>query len=251
MYTFVTGYIHLQDFESRPGTKTLDDYLQHCKPLLQCGLPIVVFCHQDAIQHIQQCVGSNDLVRIVSFTTKDMQHYSPAFFQTDLPNTRGLAKDTHWYMLTQLQKVHWLKHVASWNPFGTTHFCWLDIGINHNLNMTVAEFRHYLSALGDSDLITVGSSHDPRHNLSVDLFTCGILGSILAGNKEHIDWLAFQQDQMVHALLSRNKMTWEVTIWMMIYAKYPDKFRLYAAHYGRGMLELFPKAYICHNALAT
>ena len=251
-YTFVTGFINLHDLEDRPTTKTMDEYMNHCLPLLTSGAPFVLFCHETYVDKIVQMLsssnGSSSNVHIIPFSVGDLKHNTPDFFRATLPKMRYNEKDTHWYMATQLQKAYWLEQAARANPYHTTHYCWVDFGINHIMNKTPNDFARMLRVVPLTDTVTIGSQYFPSQGIPDRLeffnkFHSVLLGGVIALPREQVKWFADTQEATVNRVLQTDKMVvWETTIWVLMVFDDPLRFSLYPAMFNESIL-----THIVHN----
>lgn len=241
-YTYVTGFVNLHDLEQRQTTKTVDEYLHYSIPLLTSGVPFVCFCHSAYVDTLKYLIGDFQSVKIVPFDVSDLHHNTPEFFQnTALPANRSVAKDTHWYMVTQLQKAYWMKEVAAENPYGTTHLCWVDFGINYIMNKTSAELCTVLQDIPITDRITLGSCEFPLNGISdfrafMNNFHSFVLGGVVAAPMTDISWFAQEQNDTVAELVKMGVIAWETSVWMFIVYAHPSRFALYPASFSESII---------------
>jgi hypothetical protein len=65
-----------------------------------------------------------------------------------MPENRSQMKDTREYMALMNSKVEFMKDAVLRDPYGTTHFAWLDFSVNYTFKDSVSVF---------SELKTLGS----------------------------------------------------------------------------------------------
>lgn len=238
--TFVTGYIDLQLLEIRPQTKTFEDYAKLSVPILKSGLKLVVFCDCADIDTIRQVLidfpASANMRLIQVDPRSDLRYNTPAFHAADLPETCNRDKDTHWYMMVNLQKAHWVEHVIELNPFGTETFCWIDLGLNHIVRADDFQMRCFMETTAEilsrmpPSKIVCGSSLFPfsSEQVSVDSYTGLMIGGLVGGKADAWRWLARAQEEVSLTLFKQhNKLTWETLIWQILYLLEPTRFALY------------------------
>jgi hypothetical protein len=250
-FTFVTAYLNLEDFETRPPGKSKENYLNHCKELITCGMPFVFFCENKIINDFKEIIDYKEDDRnfkLIGFDITDLKHYNDKFLNAKLPETRNLVKDTNLYMLIILQKIYWLKQVSEENPFNSRYFCWIDFGINHVLNITKKDFNHYLNKINTcaiKDNIILPSNGMPNNieeiaHIYVDKFNESFLAGVIAGSKNSIKEFADSQYDIVNNLLNHyNKVTWEVSIWLYIYTTNTKFIKTYKSGFDIRILDNF------------
>jgi hypothetical protein len=65
-----------------------------------------------------------------------------------LPENRNIPKDTHTFITMGWGKPGLMSAVAHWNPFGSTHIGWIDLGIAHAISWE-GRFPEKLSCISD------------------------------------------------------------------------------------------------------
>jgi hypothetical protein len=108
----------------------------HFEKLCQTGISIAVFCSRDVEPAFREEILEK-YPNVLLFDTLDLcetQTYQTFMtvaqeYDIDLPNTRCVEKDTREYMLLMNSKTEFLHRVIQQNPFGSTHFAWIDFSI--------------------------------------------------------------------------------------------------------------------------
>lgn len=255
-YVFVTGYIDLHSLEKRPGTKSTPDYLQYAAPLLKSGQRVCCFCQSDKMPQIERLVCDNgNSVQLIEFNADRLRYNNSRFFDARLPKIRNQSKDTHWYLAVNSQKVFWLQEAAKAYP-NVEQFCWVDFGINHMLQLSERKFSATLSRFApcEAGKVTAPALFPSRRaNLDIAIEEFGLAhlaGSILAGRRAEIDWMAEQQHLIIEQILQQySAATWECNIWSLIADMYPEKFKTYRARWDKTMLTNFPSSSFARRLL--
>jgi hypothetical protein len=58
-----------------------------------------------------------------------------------MPENRSQMKDTREYMALMNSKVEFMKDAVLRDPYGTTHFAWLDFSVNYTFKDSCRCFR--------------------------------------------------------------------------------------------------------------
>lgn len=248
-YTFVTGYINLQQFELRNGTKTIHDYLKYCIPFFKTGYSIIFFCQENYYDIFKEILNECPNVKGIKFNIKDLQYYNEKIFKTKLPDNRSDNKDTHMYMITNYQKLHWMHKAAQINLFNSNYVCWIDFGINHMMHIDSNMFKNFLERISNvNENRIICPSHyiieDFRSNYDyvINNFIECVLGSVISCPINKIQWFANKQTEYINKLIeTHNKLTWESTLFFLILADNPSEFAIYSSLFNSSILYNYPK----------
>jgi FkbM family methyltransferase len=133
--TLVTG---LFDLAARDGTnrRSADEYLQLGSFVFALDQDIIFFADPPLAAKIRaqrQLHGKLDRTTIVPISFEDLtcQHLKSAVEQTRSPQNLNAEKDTVNYTLLGWSKFELLDRAITYDPFGASHFAWIDLGIAH------------------------------------------------------------------------------------------------------------------------
>lgn len=242
--TLVTGFIDLRKYDlvERLPLKTLDFFLEKAKPLLLLPYPKVVFLEPDLIDRV--CPNyENRITRFVPFTKEELfcWKYRPSILEAKLPSQRQSDKDTHDYMMVQLQKTAWLDLAIELNPFNTDQFMWLDFGVF----WVVKDETLFHSAMANALGARFGKVRIPgcwslhqQANFSMDKVMWYFCGGLLGGHKDQLRQFHQRVVQKCLSVLEKDqRWVWEVNFWYLVYLDQPDLFDWYLADHNISMIE--------------
>lgn len=130
--TLVTCWWDLE----RRGSNRVRDFETLSRPVLALPLPMVVFCDPWLAEKIQSGRPAGVPTHVISMEFEQLETYGLLFDRIktcELPTNRNMGKDTPLFLTMGWSKPWMLKHAAETNPFETSHFAWVDIGIQHAL----------------------------------------------------------------------------------------------------------------------
>jgi len=134
--TFVTAFMNI--YETPFQNKDLDWRFQHFRKLAATGIDIAVIISPDCFFYMENMTVQYPNVRVIrqmnlSETWVYETYYKVLADGVDigLPNSRNEAKDTTEYILLMNAKTEFLKIAIENNPFGSSHYAWIDFNIYH------------------------------------------------------------------------------------------------------------------------
>jgi hypothetical protein len=206
--------------------------LEHGKSLLSLDIPKVVFLEPHVIAMLQDSIARAPQTVVIPFTKEDMEFWPerPRFLTCPLPLGANPAKDTHDYILIQLNKVSWCTAAARFNPFKTLLFTWIDFGINYIMNgVSLKDAVSYIipQKVYPSTIRIAGCQYfsPPHHHPSQLVWK--YCGGLFCGDLAMLQRMQTDQRTVVVQLLDSNIVTWEVTVWYYMQAPYLDRYIAY------------------------
>jgi hypothetical protein len=133
--TFVTAFVELAvKRKSRPELMSFAR-----AGVLALPHPLVIYLQPELVPEVLEFrsrLGLAGLTRVIPTALQDIPTYA---YYRDVQRCRearhhegmSLDKDTVEYALVTNSKALWLQQVAEQNPYGTSHFGWIDFGIAH------------------------------------------------------------------------------------------------------------------------
>lgn len=234
----VSGYIDLNKGCVRPGAKSHARYLEHAVPLLELPVHKVIFLEPDTLNELR--AYANDTTHFVPFTKEQLHWWTRRneILRTKLPETRNQEKDTHDFMIVQLQKTFWLKQAMDLYP-KVEQFVWIDFGINHMLN-DHTRFKHSCLALVKKSYskVRIGGIHElSLRHVDMSSIMWYFCGGVLGGHRDALLRLNRLVTNKATELLSQGLWTWEVCVYYLVYLDHPDLFDWYQANFNMTMLD--------------
>jgi hypothetical protein len=228
MTTLVSGFIDRSRYDPVAPPRPVEFYLMHGKELLMLDRPKVVFLEPHVIELLRDVLTDAPTTVVVPFEKEELEFWSDRerFLACPRPPGAHPVKDSHDYLMIQLNKVDWCMKAARLNPFGTALFTWVDFGIGHILRGAplASVFDHLRPdrvSLGTVRIPGCAHFYPPMHPAQLVWKYCG---GLFCGDLTTLE--RFQKDQrtVVLALLDQGFATWEVTVWYYMNAPYLDRY---------------------------
>lgn len=246
----VCGFLNLS--KSDPSInefRSVRTYLSLGQKVLNISIPKIVFLDESVIPLLSINPKYNTIVK---FKFEEMYLYQ--FYNDIINNCTSPSpypkKDTKNYIMVQNQKTMWIEKAISLFP-EYTHYYWLDFGIFH-LSENDSEFSNAIENLHyrihKTDRITIPGCWDHKKYpvsekdlIHRDMSFWYFCGGLVAGPKDKLlifnDLVKFKLQQ----LLKKKRLTFDVTVWKLLYDEYPDLFEWYYGIHGLPMfLEFKP-----------
>jgi hypothetical protein len=141
--TIVTMFYKIREKEPNPdGTKfsrSVDKYIELAKQfIMKLNYPLIVFTDDDElIQFIHEERKSYaDKTRVINKKFEDTYYYKYVDRLKELQQTftirnGNVKQETPMYIILNNNKFDFMEDAIQLNPFNSTHFVWMDFGINH------------------------------------------------------------------------------------------------------------------------
>jgi hypothetical protein len=141
--TVVTAYFNLADFpDGTPDLRPRTFYMEKATPTLGVSSPMVIFCDDTCVEDIKAIRGDLPTVYLVK------PFYEYDFYKTHYPIIKANREPRAWfyegtrhtssYSVMMMFKIVAIQQVYEMNPFGSTHYAWVDFGGSHVMR-SVAE----------------------------------------------------------------------------------------------------------------
>lgn len=240
MTVLVSGFIDISLYDPVQRHKSIDFYLEMAKPFLCLPHPKIVFLEQEVIDRVQSTI--NPLTTMLVPFEKEKLWLWPRrehILTAHLPINRSHHKDTHDYMMIQLQKTRWMKLAAALDST-SDHFVWVDFGIFHIIN-NLEVFEELFSKLVTRrhTLVRIASGWTPG-TMNTSSVMKGVmwyfLGGLFGGSRQALVEFDRLVECEVNALLSESQITWEVNVWYLVYCNHPELFDWYSADHNTLMI---------------
>lgn len=231
--TIVTGYIPLDLSEPRVATTQM--YMTAFAEMLQTSCPMIVFVEESIVGRVRDMIGDRDHTQIVRFTLDDL-HFPLSFDEKELPfqlpTYRCPIKDTPNYMRVQWAKFQWLQEAALLDPFGSSHFMWVDFGAFRHFS-TPSQIRSQIRSISyypDTAKIRVPTGDAKRQDAEKMLMERPFwwwVGNFLSGKKEPLLEVCKMFRECASKLSGAGKLTWEINLLALLAQENPDRFEEY------------------------
>ena len=134
--TFVTAWLNL--FNGKYYNHRTDDwYLSQFKDILNTGVNICIYVSKEYYEKIHELEEKYENLKIMkTLDLEDTLFYKISKkYQLSMPAICYSTKDTYEFISLMNSKIEFVKDAIDQNPWGSTHFSWIDFGIGHLLKI--------------------------------------------------------------------------------------------------------------------
>jgi hypothetical protein len=252
--TYVTGFINLPRLEENQSRRQLDTYLRVCQDLLKLDIHLVYFGDPEIGARVAEeraVLGLADATAVIPMTYEELPYYAHQEEITRVVNADGIFggsepnRYTPAYVVTILSKVPLLLRAAEKNPFGSSHFCWIDFGYFH-LKEAYPHAFYGIDASLFEDIdnlwtdthfkIQIITPPDDIFQISEETLLLAdrhvFAGGIFGGSVPTLEWIAAEQERRAVAALAKGFIANEEMILTAIFRAHPERFDINAAYYA-------------------
>lgn len=173
-WTIVTAYFDLTkmpDASASIKARPKQHYLTSAYSTLSLDQPLVVFCEEADAATIRDMrpphLLSSLKIYIVDFEELPLTKYRPKIIQNRIDHPyQGDDRNTASYYLLCMARYSLLQKVIATNPFGSTHFAWLNICIERMGYKNVAHLEEIFSGPPRDKVSTVYIDYIPEASLA-------------------------------------------------------------------------------------
>ena len=251
MITFVTAYMTIYDqpYQNKDQSWRFAQFEKLC----QTGISLAVFCSRDAEPAFREEVVAK-YPNVLLFEAMDLcetQTYQTFMtvakdHEIAMPNTRCVEKDTQEYMLLMNSKTEFLHRVIQNNPFGSTHFAWIDFSIFYIFRGREALCQKILRDMSQRVMaprfITMpgcwGKEHVFEDRLMNDI-CWRFCGGFFVGSADLMS--GFHAKFVEHFegfLREKKRLIWEVNFWAYLELKHGLSMLWFSADHNERMIEI-------------
>ena len=129
--TFVTSFFNIYetDYDAK---KTIPWRVERFEEIARTGINICVYTCSDYAKYIDLEKFPNVILMDATRGANDLW-IAEQSADCSLPNVRNETKDTAGYLTVINSKTQFMADTVKKNPFGTTHFAWVDFNLSHVL----------------------------------------------------------------------------------------------------------------------
>ena len=240
--TFVTSFFHIYN-EEYDERKTIPWRIQRFREIAGAGIHIcVVTCPRFSADVEALVAEFPDTVRmfVVELATTEIAGFVAQHPNLRLPAVRNEPKDTVDYLTVINAKTEFMARVVAENPWGSTHFAWIDFNISH-VFFDLERSLQFLQWLGSRDhyedsCFVIPGCWDGWTGERVDEITDRIhwrfCGGFFLGDAASI--LRFHTLYLEHFprfLAEHGTLVWEVNFWAWLEAQ-TDWLKVYEPEHG-------------------
>jgi hypothetical protein len=238
MTTIVSGFIDISKYNTSP--KTLDFFIDRAKYFLELPYNKVIFLEKDVITLLKSY--ENEYTTFIPFEKEEMFLWEQreSILQKQLPSRRNKIKDTHDYMMVQIQKTHWIKKAIELNIYNTDQFIWIDMGIYWIVNdpeLFKEGCKHLMSEYPTIRIPGCWNIYLQPFYITYEQIMWCFCGGVFGGHKDSLLKFHSLVEEKVNEVLENGYIIWEVNIWYMIFTEHPYLFDWYYADHNISMIQ--------------
>ncbi len=247
---FVTGFVDLNRSETRPSGKNAAAYLEHARNLFSANIPLVVWldCSAELVEQFREAASPYCNITVKEFKSHETETWRAVAGAgpLKLPKQRDVVKDSVDYLTVGLLKSELVARSIFEGDIPVHMMSgWIDCGISHlpGLGLRTAEQMEYVIRW-QGDKIRIPGVLPPQPNGDFDLmaaFHRHLCGGIFSGPQILLLKFAGEVLHNLRAMLFRRELTWEVSVWTIVYNRHPDWFSWYQAEFDDRLLSCFPE----------
>lgn len=242
-------------------TRSVQDYLELGKYMLQVRLPMVIYTDNEEVQREVEAErerkGLGDMTTVVwlpfeetSFY-KDMEELAERMKTFSLHNWNR-EKDTPLYVTLNNNKFDFLRRTMDANPYGSEFFFWMDFGIQHCAKAPQEDWdavsqewpafiRQEKERVHHLRIHTVLKSADCTYKDYFQMIYHHIAGSLFGGHEEPMrEYISLFTNEWETILYHDDWWQLDEAVMTIVVEKYPEKFRLWYGDYD-GLISNFTR----------
>ena len=248
--TFVTAFMNI--YETPFQNKDLEWRFQHFRKMAQTGIQIAVIISPDCFSYMENMIIEFPNVKVIKqmhlSETWVHETYSRVIDEIDieLPNSRNEQKDTKEYILLMNAKTEFLKIAIETNPFGSSHYAWIDFNIYHIFGGKEQIVLELLQGLSKRTMapyfLTLpgcwGKEHVNETFLLNDICWrfCG--GFFIGSADRLLEFHKYYTDYFEDFLRTKRKLVWEVNFWAYVELAHSMSVIWYPGDHNEKILEI-------------
>jgi hypothetical protein len=242
--TIVTAFYNIRALEngSPKDNRQMDQYLQIAENfMMQLPYPIMFFIDPDDSILYEFITQSRQ--KYMNKTFIYQERMSDTYFYKDVDRIRELQQQYHiyngdlkhetpLYVVLNNNKFHFIERAIESNPFQSSHFIWMDLGINHVARNTerihewILRVPDKIKQLCINPFIEYGDNHDIFHNIYHHM-----AGGLFSGNAEYLTKYANAFKAKTAQIYSEGWWQVDEAVMTMVQRENPDWFDLFYGDY--------------------
>lgn len=226
--TFVTAYLNIYK-DAVPLERNDEWRLRHFRAIAESGIQLCVILSpdcEDAIKELAKTYPNIYILKTIDIQDTWVanlcrQYKSVGGGEYTLPGARSIQKDTEEYIILQNSKMEFMRDSIEKNPFGSTHFAWIDFSIAYmfrDIKKSQAQLRIISEYATEKPGFLIpgcwGKWETGRHDHHMEHIHWRFCGCFFMGDKESV--LRFCDTFCHHLpifLEEKKKLLWEVNVW--------------------------------------
>lgn len=224
--TFVTCFIKLPEVRSNP-----DIYLTQFKYLANLKINIHLFLDRRFISTFKSVLDNYKNIFVDYIALEDLNYFKKIEgLELQLPSHRNLTKDHKEFLILMNSKVELVKRAIDKNIFNSTHFSWIDFGLQRIIHNS--DTFKLLETIPERKGIYIPGCHQSGpvgvHNVCWRF--CG--GFFIGDISSILEFYELYEKHFKNIIEANRTLTWEVNIWAMFECYYNWKPTFYLADHN-------------------
>lgn len=225
--TFVTAYLNIYK-DAVPLERYNEWRLRHFRVIAETGIQICIIVSPDceaALLEMQKEFPNIHMLKTIliqdTWVANLCRQYKSAGGEYTLPSARRLEKDTEEYIILQNSKMEFMNSAIEKNPFGSSHFAWIDFSIAYM-------FRDIKKSQAQLRILSENATEKPgflipgcwgrwdvnRHDHHMEHIHWRFCGCFFMADKESMSKFCHTFCRFFPIFLQdMKKLLWEVNIW--------------------------------------
>ena len=239
-WTVVTGYFDLtrrSDASPSIQGRPFEHYLQHSASTLMLDQNLVVFCEPHTIDAIRArrptSLASKTHYVVMNFEDFPMHKYATTLTESRKNRPSVDDRNTVSYYLLCMARYAMLKRAINENPFGSTHFMWLNICIERMGIRNVRELTQVFHVQRDK-FSTCYIDYQPRENYLENVMRwgkCSMCSGFFTGNAQYMKDFCDRIEETFAACALQGYGHADEQLFSLVYFDAPDIFEVYYGDY--------------------
>jgi hypothetical protein len=238
--TVVTAYFNIAAFpDGTSDLRPLSFYMEKAKPTLCVPSPMVIFCDESCLEDIKAIRGDRPTVYMV----KPFFEYD--FYKTHYPIIKANRENKEWlfngtrqtcsYSLLMMFKIVAIQQVYEMDPFGSSHYAWVDFGGSHVMRSVAESLPAILE--NPSPKISFcyihyrGANELTMTSRFAEGGLCGVAGGCITVEKSYVPQLYTGCMSIFYEMLTLKLYYADEQVLTYFHHRYPDLCRIYYGDY--------------------
>lgn len=248
MHTFVTSFLDLNNEEKRLEHKKSTFYIEKGSQLLAYPYNFIVFIDDHSKKILLDIIGEKSNITYYTINLNELPVSNILTKNEVLPQTATNGKDTFNYLSIMISKTFFVDIATQLNPYNSSHFSWIDLGILHIINNDyLLSFSESINKINEyrGNKIRIPGCYDPfvyagKQLIEYKESPCwAFCGGFFSGDLENLRIFSKLVIDCLQNMKEQNFITWEINIWAYIYCRYPNLFDWYYGDHNILMLSNF------------
>ena len=242
--TIVTSFYNIRALEngSPKDNRQMDQYLSIAEQfMMTLPYPLMIFIDPD--DHILYEFITQKRQKYANHTFICQERLSDTYFYKDLDRIRELQQqypiyngdlkhETPLYVVLNNNKFHFIERAIETNPFQSSHFIWMDLGINHVARNTerihewILRVPDKIKQLCINPFLEYGENRDIFHNIYHHM-----AGGLFSGNAQYLKQYAEAFKAKTAQIYSEGWWQVDEAVMTMVQRENPEWFDLFYGDY--------------------